>query len=59
MAEVPDMQKLINEINQLDNQLPDLQYQAYAACVHRARCLGQPESNCDKLKPAGNWPAVQ
>ena len=59
MANVPASQVLVNDIRKLDTELPDLQYQDYAACVRRARCLKQPESGCDKLKPAGNWPDVQ
>ncbi len=42
----------------LDDQLPDLQYQGWAACVEHARCAGTPESDCDDLKPAGDWPDV-
>lgn len=59
MANVPATQVLVNDIRQLDTELPDLQYRDYAACVRRARCLKQPESSCAKLKPAGNWPDVQ
>ena len=59
MAKIPEAQKLVNDIRQLDTDLADLQYKAYAACVRRARCLKQPESSCDKLKPAGNWADVQ
>ena len=59
MAKLPGVERLVNDIHQLDNALPDLQYKAYAACVRRARCLGQPESSCARLKPAGNWPEVQ
>jgi hypothetical protein len=59
MANVPATQVLVNDIRQLDTELPDLQYRDYAACVRRARCLKQPESSCAKLKPAGDWPDVQ
>lgn len=60
MANVPASQVLVNDIKQLDNvTLPQLQYDVYAACVRHARCLNQPESSCDKLKPAGNWAPVQ
>ena len=59
MANVPATQTLVNDIRKLDTELPDLQYKDYAACVLRERCLKQPESSCDKLKPAGNWPDVQ
>jgi len=59
MATVPRTQTLVNDIRQLDTELPDLQYKDYAACVRRARCLDQPESSCASLKPAGNWPDVK
>ena len=55
MANVPDIQKLTNDIRQLDTQYEDLQSKAYAACLKRADCLNQPESSCDNVKPTGNW----
>jgi len=55
MANVPNIQKLVNDIRQLDTQYEDLQAKAYAACVKRADCLNQPASSCDNLKPTGNW----
>jgi len=55
MANVPDIQKLVNDIRQLDTQYEDLQAKAYGACIKRADCLKQPESSCDHLKPTGNW----
>jgi len=53
-----EMNKLQNDIRNLNTQLPDLQYKAWAACVTRARCEGTPESACDDKKPEGNWPPV-
>lgn len=58
VGQLADIQKLVNDVKQLDNELPDLQYQAYRACVERARCQNRPDSDCDGLKPAGNWPEV-
>lgn len=58
VEQLAEVQTLVNDVKQLDNQLPDLQYQAYRACVERARCQGRPDSDCDGLKPAGNWPEV-
>ena len=56
--QLAEVQTLVNTVKQLDNQLPDLQYRAYAACVERARCQGKPDSACEGLKPAGDWPPV-
>jgi hypothetical protein len=50
-----DVQTLVNDCKQLDNQLPDLQYKLYQACLENARCNHKPDSDCDSLKPAGNW----
>ncbi len=50
--------KLTNEIGNLDNDYPNLQFNAWADCVRRARCTGDPESDCDGKKPPGNWPDV-
>ena len=47
-----------NDIRDLDTELPNLQYDAWAACVVRARCEGTPESDCDGKKPEGDWPPV-
>ena len=47
-----------NDIRQLDTDYPSLQYNAYAACVERARCEKTPASACDGKKPPGNWPPV-
>ena len=58
VEQLTEVQTLVNNVKQLDNQLPDLQYQAYRACVERARCQGRSDSDCDGLKPPGNWPDV-
>jgi hypothetical protein len=50
-----DVQTLVNDCKQLDNQLPDLQYKLYQACLENARCNHTPESDCDSLKPPGDW----
>jgi len=50
--------KLRNDVRDLDDQLPNLQYKDWAACIEHARCAGTPESDCDDLKPAGDWPDV-
>lgn len=55
---LPQVQKLFNDIRDLDTQYPDLQYHAWADCLRRARCQGKPDSTCDALKPPGNWPDV-
>ncbi len=58
VEQLTEIQTLVNNVEQLDNELPDLQYQAYRVCVERARCQGRPDSDCDGLKPPGNWPDV-
>ena len=58
VEQLAEIQSLVNDVKQLDNQLPDLQYQAYRACVERARCQGKPDSACDGLRPPGDWPPV-
>ena len=55
---MPNVEKLVNDINGKDLECLDLQYKAYAACVERARCEKTPESACDAKKPPGNWPPV-
>lgn len=58
LEHLAEFNKLANDIRNLDNAYPDLQYQAWAACVKRARCKGTPESACADKKAAGNWPDV-
>jgi hypothetical protein len=58
LASLAEFDTLRNDIRNLDDALPNLQYEAWAACVRRARCLGTPESDCADRKPPGNWPDV-
>lgn len=58
LADLAEFNTLQNDIRDLDDALPNLQYEAWAACVRRARCLGMPESDCADMKPPGNWPDV-
>ena len=58
LASLAEFNSLKNDIRDLDDALPNLQYEAWAACVRRARCLGTPESDCADKKPPGNWPDV-
>jgi hypothetical protein len=56
LDDLADFNKLQNDIRDLDNAYPNLQYNAWAACIRRARCKGDPDSSCDDKKPPGNWP---
>ncbi|HUK14179.1 MAG TPA: hypothetical protein VLW17_12830 [Thermoanaerobaculaceae bacterium] len=51
LEELPRIQTLVEGLRRLDDELPALQGQAFAACVDRARCLGQPVAACDGLRP--------
>ncbi|MFN7942470.1 MAG: hypothetical protein U0X73_12810 [Thermoanaerobaculia bacterium] len=58
LEEQTEMNRLLNDVRQLDTDYPNLQYRAWVACVQHARCAGTPEADCDGKKPAGNWPDV-
>ena len=58
LEKMPEVRRQVNDLRQKDLDCLNLQYQAYAACVQRARCLGEPESSCDGLRPEGHWPDV-
>ena len=60
LGELPRIRTLVEELKRLDDELPALQDRAVAACVERARCLGQPVAACESLRtPAGAPPGPQ
>jgi hypothetical protein len=53
--ELEDYNKTVNNMRDKENECLDLQRKAYEACLEYARCQNRPESDCDNLKPPGNW----
>jgi hypothetical protein len=53
--EFGDYNKAVNNMRDMDNECLQRQWDAYQACIDNARCNHTPESDCDSLKPPGNW----
>ena len=58
LDQLHEINRRLNDLRSKDNECLNRQWEAYKACVERARCKGTPESACDDKKPPGNWPDV-
>jgi hypothetical protein len=53
--QLPEVQKLINDIRSKDDECLQKQVDAYTACVQDAECHSVSASKCDSLTPPGDW----